>query len=100
MAGPDTGPLHLAAALGVPTVGLFGPTDPGRNGPYGRAHKTLRAESAATDYRHSSEDGSSMRGIHPKQVLQAVRELFNREESHVRAGQLEARSWAVGADRS
>ena len=30
----DTGPLHLASALGAPVVGLFGPTDPSRNGPY------------------------------------------------------------------
>lgn len=34
----DTGPMHLAAALGVPTVALFGPTDPGLTGPYGPAH--------------------------------------------------------------
>ncbi len=32
----DTGPMHLAAALGRPVVGLFGPTDPRRNGPWGR----------------------------------------------------------------
>ena len=32
--GGDTGPLHLAAALGVPVVGLYGPTPPQRNGPY------------------------------------------------------------------
>jgi lipopolysaccharide heptosyltransferase I len=31
----DTGPMHLAAALGRPVVGLFGPTDPQRNGPWG-----------------------------------------------------------------
>jgi heptosyltransferase I len=31
----DTGPLHLADALGAPTLALFGPTDPARNGPYG-----------------------------------------------------------------
>ncbi len=30
----DTGPLHLADALRVPTLALFGPTDPQRNGPY------------------------------------------------------------------
>jgi heptosyltransferase-1 len=30
----DTGPLHLADALGAPTLALFGPTDPARNGPY------------------------------------------------------------------
>jgi heptosyltransferase-1 len=32
--GGDTGPLHLADALGTPTLALFGPTDPVRNGPY------------------------------------------------------------------
>lgn len=41
----DSGPLHLCAALGVPTVSLFGPTDPVRNGAYGinndTVHKTL-----------------------------------------------------------
>jgi heptosyltransferase-1 len=30
----DSGPLHLAAALGAPVVGLYGPTDPARNGPF------------------------------------------------------------------
>lgn len=34
--GGDTGPLHLAAALGTPVIGLYGPTDPGRNGPWGQ----------------------------------------------------------------
>lgn len=38
--GGDTGPLHLAAALGRPVVGLYGPTDTNRNGPYGRYHFT------------------------------------------------------------
>ncbi|HVS15306.1 MAG TPA: glycosyltransferase family 9 protein [Thermoanaerobaculia bacterium] len=37
----DTGPLHLAVALGVPTVAIFGSTDPARNGPYGEGHRTL-----------------------------------------------------------
>jgi lipopolysaccharide heptosyltransferase I len=32
--GGDTGPLHLASSLGVPTIGLFGPTNPQRNGPW------------------------------------------------------------------
>ncbi|TDI36176.1 MAG: lipopolysaccharide heptosyltransferase I [Acidobacteria bacterium] len=31
----DTGPMHLASALGVPVVGIFGPTDPAKNGPFG-----------------------------------------------------------------
>jgi lipopolysaccharide heptosyltransferase I len=33
----DTGPLHLAVAMGVPVVGLYGPSDPQRTGPYGRS---------------------------------------------------------------
>jgi ADP-heptose:LPS heptosyltransferase len=37
----DTGPMHLAAAVGTPTIGLFGPTDPRRTGPYGSAHQTI-----------------------------------------------------------
>ena len=34
--GGDTGPIHMAAALGVPTLGLMGPTDPETLAPYGR----------------------------------------------------------------
>lgn len=37
----DTGPMHLAAALGTPAIALFGPTDPDRNGPYGSGHQVL-----------------------------------------------------------
>jgi lipopolysaccharide heptosyltransferase I len=38
----DTGPLHLAAALGTPCVGLYGPTSAVRNGPYGAGHRCLQ----------------------------------------------------------
>ncbi|MFN3476047.1 MAG: lipopolysaccharide heptosyltransferase I [Candidatus Methylomirabilales bacterium] len=41
--GNDTGPLHLAAALGVPTIGLYGPTRPEWNGPYGPRVLALRS---------------------------------------------------------
>ncbi len=37
----DSGPLHLVAALGIPTVSIFGPTDPVRNGAYGVHHKAV-----------------------------------------------------------
>lgn len=39
----DTGPMHIAAALGTPVVALFGPTSPHRTGPYGEQHIVLRA---------------------------------------------------------
>lgn len=38
----DTGPLHLAAALSTPCLGLYGPTNPSRNGPYGTGHRAVR----------------------------------------------------------
>jgi len=40
--GGDTGPLHLAAAMGARTVALFGPSDADRNGPYGDKHVVIR----------------------------------------------------------
>ena len=37
----DSGPMHIAAAVGTPTIALFGPTSPIRHGPYGENHKTI-----------------------------------------------------------
>lgn len=54
----DTGPLHLADALGVPTLALFGPTDPARNGPYRRQRSAVRYDGetdAATVARRAFE---------------------------------------------
>ena len=39
--GGDTGPIHLAASLGTPVIGLYSPTDEYRNGPYGNKHITI-----------------------------------------------------------
>ncbi len=39
----DSGPMHLAAAVGTPVIALFGPTDPARTGPYGAGHTVLRS---------------------------------------------------------
>ncbi len=39
----DTGPMHLAAAIGTSVVALFGPTAPWRTGPFGASHKIIRA---------------------------------------------------------
>jgi ADP-heptose:LPS heptosyltransferase len=40
----DTGPLHLATAVGIPVVALFGAADPARTGPVGKGHLVVRAE--------------------------------------------------------
>jgi 3-deoxy-D-manno-octulosonic-acid transferase/heptosyltransferase-1 len=44
----DTGPMHIAAAVGTPTVALFGPTAPWRTGPYGQGHRVVRSRSACS----------------------------------------------------
>jgi len=44
MVANDTGPMHVAAALGKPVVALFGPTDPRRHGPYGQLGQVLQAQ--------------------------------------------------------
>jgi len=62
----DTGPLHLAAALGVPCVGLYGPTDAARNGPYGRGHRALQSPDR------------TMASLGVEVVLRAVAELLDR----------------------
>lgn len=71
--GVDSGPMHLAAALGKPGVAIFGPTDPVRNGPYGGTFTVLRDLSAATSYKRREEIDRSMRAITPRAVLDALR---------------------------
>lgn len=66
--GVDSGPLHLAAALGKPGVAIYGPTDPLRNGPYGGTIRVLRARDAATSYKRREETDASMRAITPEAV--------------------------------
>jgi len=71
--GLDSGPLHLAAALGAPGVALFGPTDPARNGPFGGGVTILRSPAAETTYARGSEIHPSMRDLHPDMVFEALR---------------------------
>jgi heptosyltransferase I len=72
MVGLDSGPLHLAAALGKPGVAIFGPTDPARHAPYGGSIAVLRSPGAVTSYRRTPEPDPSMREITPDQVFEAL----------------------------
>lgn len=76
--GVDSGPLHLAAALGKPGVAIFGPTDPERNGPYGGSLETLRSPGAVTSYKRLAEIDASMRRIAPDQVFFSIERQLRR----------------------
>jgi heptosyltransferase I len=69
----DTGPLHLADALGARVVAIFGPTDPVRNGPYRRCGVVLRWEGAATTYKRGTESDESLMRISVNEVMSALR---------------------------
>jgi heptosyltransferase-1 len=95
--GGDTGPLHLAIALGTPAVAIFGPTDPARNGPYpnsprlqidapagpvgqvgqdtdpGDGDIVLRAPNSVTSHVRNNKTDPSMLAITVESVFNAVR---------------------------
>lgn len=70
--GVDSGPLHLAAALGKPGVALFGPTDPAQNGPYKSRMTVLRAPGAQTTYKRHAQVDASMKKISAEQVAEEL----------------------------
>lgn len=72
--GVDSGPTHLAAALGKPGVAIFGPTDPARNGPYGGSLRVLRQPKAPTSYKREAEIAASMRAIRPQAVYEQLKD--------------------------
>lgn len=72
----DTGPMHLAAAAGIPVVALFGPTAPWRTGPYGERHQVVRHEMACSPcFKRQCEHGECMAHLTVEQVLAAVARL-------------------------
>jgi heptosyltransferase I len=72
----DTGPLHLACALGRPVVGIYGPTDPSRNGPFGTRFKVLRSPLSRRDHTRYPEPEAGLLTIAPEEVLLAADELL------------------------
>jgi 3-deoxy-D-manno-octulosonic-acid transferase/heptosyltransferase-1 len=71
----DSGPMHLAAAVGTPVVALFGPTDPARTGPYGLGHTIIRTPlSCSPCFLKECSTKKCMQDILPRQVLTAVEE--------------------------
>jgi heptosyltransferase I len=69
----DSGPLHLAAALGTPVVGLYGPTDPARNGPFVPGAVILsQARPEEISYKRRAAYSPAMLRIGVDQVVEAA----------------------------
>lgn len=75
----DSGPMHLAAAVGTPVVALFGPTDPARTGPYGRGHRIVRRELTCSPcFRKRCKAPRCMTDITVEDVFSAVKEILGK----------------------
>ncbi|CAN5213060.1 glycosyltransferase family 9 protein [soil metagenome] len=86
--GPDSGPLHLAVACDTPTVHLFGPSDPGRFGPWGppHRHQVVRGDwscSRCGDLSPARASGCGcMVAIQTHTVVCAAKELLRADAHH------------------
>lgn len=71
----DSGPMHIAAALGVPVFAIFGPTNPLRTGPYGKGHIIIRkGVECSPCYKRSCRDIKCMEMIGVKEVADIIRQ--------------------------
>lgn len=96
--GGDTGPLHLAAALQCPVVGIYGPTDPARNGPFEFAREeravVLRDDASSTDHARRDAPEAGLLRIAPQQVVDAAAALL--KESRLADATLARRNFQDG----
>ncbi len=77
----DSGPLHMAVALGVPVVTLFGPTDPRRTGPYGEGHRVITSKVACRPCFArvcKLPEVECMNRISPSEVIESSREVLRK----------------------
>ena len=78
----DTGPLHLAAAVGTPCVGLFGPVPAARNGPYGPQHVSVEPpEAFRPSWDDRKTDAKAMAAIDVDGVVAAAEQLLARNRA-------------------
>ena len=75
----DTGPLHMAVAVGTPTIGLYGSTRPGDSGPYGQIALQKAYESGSRRHRRKA-DNTAMRQIHVRHVCEAIDQIERKRQ--------------------
>lgn len=82
MVSCDSGPMHAAAAFGVPTIALFGPTHPERTGPWGPGHRVLQARLPPTHHTYRTDpEGTYMRLLDADTILAAVLSELSKGDS-------------------
>lgn len=70
----DSGPMHIAAACGVPVISIFGPTNPVRTGPYGMNHIVIKSDlSCAPCYKRKCKTMKCLKSISVREVYDAAR---------------------------
>ncbi|MGD0283006.1 MAG: lipopolysaccharide heptosyltransferase II [Dissulfurispiraceae bacterium] len=76
----DSGPMHIAAACGVPVAALFGPTSPARTGPYGSGHIVIKADTpCAPCYKKKCKDIKCMESISVEEVYEKIQAIGYRQ---------------------
>lgn len=81
----DTGPMHIAAAVGTPTVAIFGPTDPNRTGPYGEGHIVITSGvDCSPCFRKKCREMICMDSIGVEDVMGAVKRILDQDVKKVK----------------
>ena len=80
--GPDSGPMHVAAAVGTPVVSLWGATSPTRSAPWGSEDFVIQGPAACSPcyVRTCAIGRACMQRITPAQVLDAARRILDRSD--------------------
>lgn len=82
----DSGPMHIAAAMGVPVIAIFGPTAPWRTGPYGALHTVIRKElpcSPCFSRVCKGKDTLCMKEILAEDVIKAVERQLHKSKEKI-----------------
>lgn len=78
----DTGPMHIASAVGTPVIAIFGPTDPRRTGPYGERHKVVTAGvNCSPCFKKRCKDMICMDSISVEDVMKVVKRMLPLDSS-------------------
>jgi ADP-heptose:LPS heptosyltransferase len=84
----DTGTMHLAALLRVPTISIFGSTEPLRTGPLGRGHRIFRhhVECSPCFLRECPLDFRCMHAVTSAEVVGAIQNMISEQADPAKSG--------------